>query len=290
MEMKVKDVFEKSVNFLRDRNIESPRLETELLLASVLKTDRVGIYLKYEAPLTEAEVNSLRELVVRKSKGEPTAYLIREKYFCGRPFEVGPGVLIPRPETELLVEDLLGSLPKENVRRSLNIADLGAGSGCLGISLGLSLPEAFVTLVERAPDAYQYCKKNLEKLIQEQDKARFCIHLGAVEEWEPKVKFDFIVANPPYIDPEDQEVSPLVKKFEPGDALFADNKGLAAIEAWLPVVERILAPQGIVYFEIGYSQGVAVKKLFESRNLFKVVEILPDFNKKDRMIKAVRNG
>src|SRR5687768_12426685 len=117
--MKIKEAFEKSVQFFREKNIENPRFEAELLLASVLKTDRIGIYLKYEAPLTEMETNTFRELVMRKSKGEPTAYLLQEKYFFGRKFKVGPGVLIPRPETEQIVEDVLTFIKQKSFKKNV---------------------------------------------------------------------------------------------------------------------------------------------------------------------------
>jgi release factor glutamine methyltransferase len=290
MGMKVKEVFEKSVQFLRDRNIDSPRLETELLLAFVLKTDRIGIYLKYEAPLGEIEVATLRDLVVRKSKGEPTAYLLGEKYFYGRRFAVGPGVLIPRPETEGIVEDALNEAQKTSLTKSYRIADLGAGSGCIGISLGLSLIGSEIFMIERSEAAIKYAHANIQALVGEKDRQRFKMIPTAVENWHPSEKFNLVVGNPPYIDFEDLDVSPTVKKYEPAEALFAVNSGLGAIESWLDVVVEILAPCGSVYFEIGPKQGTEVKKLFDSKNIFKGIEILTDFNKKDRIVKAVKNG
>ncbi len=288
--MKVKEVFEKSVQFLRERNIESPRLETELLVASVLKTNRIGIYLKYEAPLTEPEVAALRDLVVRKSKGEPTAYLLGEKYFYGRRFLVGPGVLIPRPETEQIIEEAVDYFKNNACLGPMKIADFGAGSGCLGISLGLEFAEADVVMVERSPIAACYCEKNIGSLVGDADRKNFHLFKVAVENWHPDSQFQLIVANPPYIDPSDEDVSPTVKKFEPAEALFAEDLGLSAISSWLNVVEKCLTPNGVTFFEIGHKQGAEVKKLFDSKKIFKAVEILQDFNKKDRIIKAVKNG
>ena len=288
--MKVKEVFEKSVQFLRDRQIETPRLETELLLASVLKTDRIGIYLKYEAPLTEAEIKTLRELVVRKGKGEPTAYILGEKYFYGHCFKVGPGVLIPRPETEMIVEDIVSTLPQMSLPQGLRIVDWGAGSGCIGISLGIVIPNSEVTLIERSSRAYEYCQKNVEALMDEQGRRRVKIINQSVEAWSPHSVYQIIVANPPYIDPSDPDVSPAVRQFEPPEALFANNNGLAAIESWFHKVKEILAPGGLCYFEIGHRQGPAVKTLFEAGNIFCKVEILKDFSNRDRIIKAVKNG
>jgi len=287
--MKVKDVFEKSVNFFRDKNVDNPRFETELLLASILKTDRIGVYLKYEAPLTEFETTSLREMVVRKGKGEPTAYLIGEKYFYNRRFEVGPGVLIPRPETEQIIEETLKHF-KQNQFGFLKIADLGSGSGCLGISLGLEIPNSSVTLIEKSVHAFQYCQKNLKKLVNEENQWRFQLVNHAVEEYTPEQGFHIIVANPPYIAVEDQDVEPTVRSYEPHEALFASDTGIAAISSWLHFVIKFLEPGGICFFEIGYKQGSIVKELFQSKNYFQSVEVIQDFNQKDRIIKAVKYG
>lgn len=288
--MKVKEVFEKSIQFLREKNIETPRLEAELLIAFVLKTDRVGIYLKYEAPLTELEITTLRNLVVRKSKGEPTAYLIGEKYFFGNRLEVGPGVLIPRPETELIVENLLSSDLSDFKTEELRIADFGSGSGCLGLSIGKSIANSKLSLIEKSSTAIKYCEKNLELLFNSEEKKRFELLNIDVINWSPKEQFHIIVANPPYIDTKDTDVSPMVVKYEPAEALFAPKEGLADIINWIALVEKNLLANGIVYFEIGRTQGAKVLELFKSKNIFKKIEILQDFSKMDRIVKAVKNG
>lgn len=288
--MKVKEVFEKSVQFLRDKKIENPRLETELLLAFVLKADRIGIYLKYEAPLTDAEVSQLRELVVRKGKGEPTAYLIREKYFFGRRFNVGQGVLIPRPETEMIVEEVIKELQNGEYGSTPKIVDWGAGSGCLGLTIGLEVPQSHVTLIERSGEAYIYCLENEALLVDSENRQRFQLINSSVESWRPDQQVDVIVANPPYIDFKDPDVAPDVRQFEPREALFAEDEGLATIKSWIAKATECLVPGGICYFEIGHRQGPVVKNLFESGNVFCKVEIMKDFNKLDRIVKAVKNG
>lgn len=341
--MKIKEVFEKSVQFFREKNIESPRLEAELLLASVLKTDRIGIYLKYEAPLTDEETKVLRELVVRKGKGEPTAYLLQEKYFYGRKFKVGPGVLIPRPETEQIIEEALhfiqqhsfknrsnfhngsdealrlsqrsvslsGSSQKESSPdkweegvsgnednfvstlsngTSFKIADLGSGSGCLGLTLGLELPMSEVTLIEKSPQAFEFAKNNFSTLVDEAHRSRFHLENKAVEDFTPPHRFHIILANPPYIGEEDSEIASNVKAFEPHEALFAADQGMAVISSWLKFVVDSLEPSGVSYFEIGHKQGDAVKALFQSKNCFQSVDLIQDFNQRDRIIRAVKYG
>lgn len=299
--MKVKEVFEKSVQFFKEKNIESSRLEAELLLAHVLKTDRVGIYLKYDAPLSEQEIKELRDLVMRRSKGQPSAYLTGEKYFFNRPFGVWSGVLIPRPETELMIEDIINNinlnivssgendnLESESESESYNVADLGSGTGCLGLTLGLHFSDADVFLVERSTRAFQYLEKNFKNLIPEDKQNKFSLINKSVEEWLPSVSFNLIVANPPYIATNDSEIDPLVKKFEPEEALFAQDNGFSAIRSWLDFVVQYLKPGGTCYFEIGHRQGAEASELFSTTSIFEKIEVLKDYSQKDRFIKAIR--
>lgn len=287
--MKVREIFEKSVHFFHEKQINHPRFEAELLLASVLKTDRVGVYLKYETPLNDSEISVLRELVVRKGRGEPTAYLLGEKYFYNRRFEVGPGVLIPRPETEQIVEEVLSFL-KAYPRELLRIADLGTGTGCLGITLGLQTQGSEVTLIEQSEDAHRYAQINLQKLIDEKNKDKFYLIKSSVEAFHSDHRFYVIVANPPYIDFEDSDLQKEVRDYEPPEALFASDGGYAVISSWIQFVVEQLEPGGASFFEIGHNQGLEVKKLFQAKGCFQSVEVLQDFNQKDRIIKAVKYG
>lgn len=288
--MKIKEVFEKTVQFFREKGIEQARLEAELLLSYVIKTDRIGIYLKYEAPMNESEVKQMRDLVMRKSKGEPTAYLIGEKFFYNRKFCVGAGVLIPRPETEQIIESILKQLNKNEFnQKNLKIVDLGSGSGCIGLTLGLELTQSEVFLIEKSKDAFLYLQKNFNMLIHPEDQPRFHLINSSVEEWKIEEKFDVIVANPPYIDSNDLEISAEVKKFEPEEALFSENQGLADIKSWLDFVIKHLSSNGLCLFEIGHKQGEVVSDLFSNTNYFQSVEILKDFSQKDRIIFAIRN-
>lgn len=294
-QMKLKDVFEKSIQFFKERNIENSRLEAELLISHVLKTDRVGIYLKYEAPLSDSEIKVLRDLVMRRSKGEPSAYLTGEKYFFNRPFSVGPGALIPRPETELLVEDAIKSfqLRAESDKSDisdlkLKIVDLGSGTGCIGISLGKHFAQSEIYLIEKSPEAYRYLEKNIQQLISSDKQYLYNAILSSVEDWSSPHLFDLIVANPPYISLDDKAIDPMVKKYEPPEALFAQNNGLSCITSWLNFAIKYLAPGGYCYFEIGYNQGEEVFDLFTKKGVFEKIEVLKDFSHKDRIIKAIK--
>ena len=137
-------------------------MDAEFLIACALGLERMQLYLRHEAPLSESEVSKCRELIRRRSQGEPVAYITEEKGFYGLLFKVGAGVLIPRPESEHLVEAALEFIKKESLPHS-RILDLGAGSGCIGFSILHHHPEATLVSVEKSPAAFKYLKENCEK-------------------------------------------------------------------------------------------------------------------------------
>ena len=151
--MKLKEVLDKSIQFFKDKKFESARLDAELLISHALKLERMQLYLKFDSPLTEKEVSDCREVVRRRSQGEPVAYITEEKGFYGLTFKVGPGVLIPRPETELLVEQALEFI-KQNKLEAPKILDLGAGTGCIGFSILKNIPQATLVCVVQSSEAF----------------------------------------------------------------------------------------------------------------------------------------
>lgn len=161
--MLLKEVLTKSIQFFKDKKIESARLDAELLISHALKIDRISLYVKYEQPLNEAEVQICREYVRRRSLGESVAYIIEEKGFFGEVFKVLPGVLVPRPETEHLVEEVLKFIEKNKIENP-RILDLGAGSGCIGLSILKQVPSATLVSVDVSEIAIQNIKLNLDKL------------------------------------------------------------------------------------------------------------------------------
>lgn len=280
--MKLKEVFEKSVQFFKDKKLETARLDAEILLSHVLKLDRLQIYLKYEQPLSESEISQCREVVRRRSQGEPVAYITGEKGFYGAEFVVGPGVLIPRPETELVVEKALEYIKQKKIANP-RILDLGAGTGCIGLSILLQHAGASLVSIEKSPAAFPYLQKNRTALNLVE---RSVAHCTDVMNFETAEKFDIIVANPPYIDRQDPAVQDAVKKFEPDEALFAPAAGYQDISNWSKKFHQSLSKPGLMLFEIGYQQGGETKRLFSEENFFSHVAILKDLAGLDRVIKA----
>lgn len=282
--MKIKDVFEKSVQFFKDKKIDTARLDAELLLAYALKIERVQIYMKYEQPLSETEVGICRELVRRRAAGEPIAYIIGEKGFYGESFSVGPGVLIPRPETELIVEQALEFI-KKNALISPRILDVGAGSGCIGFAILKNCSGATLKSIEKSEKAFKYLKLNQEKLGLAERSHVLCADILASQ--FKTGEFDIIVANPPYIAKSDPQTEAMVHKFEPHEALYAEGEGFEDLVAWAHKCRSSLKQPGMMLFEIGHQQGPKMKDVFESMRGFKEVKVLKDLSGLDRVIKSI---
>lgn len=282
--MKLKDVFEKSVQFFKDKKIENPRRDVELLIAHALKIERVQIYLRYEQPLSEAEIQNCREVIRRRGLGEPLAYITQEKGFFGQMYFVGEGVLIPRPETEMIVEEALAFL-SSNAISSPKILDLGAGTGCIGFSILLGHENATLVSVEKSEIAFKYLSVNQERLAL---KERSQLILADVMNLDLEQKFDIIVANPPYIAENDIQTEVNVKKFEPHLALFSANNGLQALYGWSQKVRNHLNKPGMMLFEMGYQQGPRLKQHFESFEQFSSINILKDLSGHDRILKGIQ--
>jgi release factor glutamine methyltransferase len=288
--MILKEVLDKTITFFKQKNFETPRLDAELLIASGLGLERIQLYLKYDQPLKDPELEKLRELVKRRTLGEPIAYILGHKEFYKSNFKVNSSVLIPRPETESLVEitnDLVEKKIKENttseIENKISILDLGSGSGCIAVSIAKENEDVEVYAVEKSPEAFLVLQenvtlnecKNIKTINQDAENEKEVIA-------ESVSKFDFIVSNPPYIDIEDVEVDAAVKKFEPHEALFAAEKGFYFIDSWIQKYSPYLKPGGIFIFEMGYKQGDILLKKYLDKNLFSEIKVLKDLSGKDR--------
>lgn len=286
--MKLKEVLDKTVGFFKEKKIETPRLDAEILFSEVLGfKNRVDIYLQYEKPLKEDELQRCRDVVRRRASGEPVAYILGKKDFYGYSFAVGPGVLIPRPETELLVEKAIRWI-QENKIESPIILDLGCGSGCIGLSLLKEIQHAKLIAVEKSTEAAMVAKANVESLGLS---GQVEIIVGPSEEVSfSNESFDLILANPPYISITDSQVQEDVRKFEPAMALFSERDGLECLETWSKRATPWLKKKSFMGFEMGYQQGNKMKEHFENFEKFDAVTIVKDFAGLDRHIIGVCNG
>lgn len=282
--MKLSEVLSKTIQFFKDKNFDSARLDAELLIAHALKIPRIQLYVKYDAPLTEAETTLCRDYVRRRIAGEPVAYITQEKGFYGLTFKVKSGVLIPRPETEQIVDEVLADV-KKNPTDEIRILDLGAGTGCIGLTLIKNIPTAKLVSVEKSESAFQVLQSNAESL-NVLDRCELIHQDINTLNWQTLGKFNYIVSNPPYIAMNDPLVETNVRKFEPNEALFAEDNGYSLLKLWSKQAAPLLLPNGLMLFEMGHEQGPEMKKYFSDLAQFSQIEILKDLSGLDRIIKA----
>lgn len=288
--MQIKEILQKTTDFFRNKGFDSPRLETELLISSALRWERMRLYLNHEYPLTEEELNACREFVKRRATGEPVAYIVGHKGFYKHSFKVTPAVLIPRPETESLVEEAL-TWAKKNCAQA-RVVDLGTGSGCVGISVLAELPDAKLLAVDISDAALAIAQTNAEE-IGVNDRSTYLnkdaamLDASVVKSTLGELA-DIVLANPPYIAQDDPDVQDSVRKFEPGVALFSDENGFSHIRAWARTAARIARPGAFIMFEIGHEQGARAKEIFAATTDYENVQIVKDLAGLERFIRATR--
>ncbi|ELQ5980559.1 peptide chain release factor N(5)-glutamine methyltransferase [Cronobacter sakazakii] len=253
---------------------ESPRRDAEILLAFVTGRTRTVILAFGETALTDDEHARLDALLARRAAGEPVAYLIGQREFWSLPLEVSPATLIPRPDTECLVEQALARLPATPCR----ILDLGTGTGAIALALASERPDCHVTALDIIPEAVALAKRNAQRLGIDNVTVLQSHWFSALTD----VRFSLIVSNPPYIDGDDPHLSQGDVRFEPKSALVADNAGLADLETLVTEARRFLEDNGWLMLEHGWQQGEAVRELF-TRAGYQAVETCRDYGGNERL-------
>lgn len=257
----VREMVELGRAFLAKKGVEPAKREAELLVAHALGLDRLGLFLVLERPLEREEIVRGREFLTRRGKREPTAYVTGQREFYGRTFKVGPGVLVPRPETELLVDRARAHAAG---RAGLACLDLGTGSGCLAITLALELAEACVTASDLSARALAYARENASELAAS-------VEFLEGDGLAPVAgrRFDLVLSNPPYVDPAQRAtLAPEVAGFEPPEALFAPA---GAPDHWALELARAarerLAPGGLLLVELGHDQAPRLRAPLQALGL-----------------------
>jgi len=249
----LREAFRLAAERLERHGISNPRLNAEVLLCHCLTVDKTYLYTHDERALTPAEEQTLEDSVYERISGVPTQYIVGRQEFFGRYFTVNPSVLIPRPETEFIVETALELQPPAGSR----IIDVGTGSGCIGVTLALELADARVMLTDVSFEALRVAQLNARQLGA--SVAFACMDLLDATAGP----FDFIVSNPPYVSR--REASRLqieVREHEPEVALYGDDEGLAAFRRLVPSAEQMLRPGGYLIAEIGFGMEERVLNLF----------------------------
>ncbi|MFZ5946375.1 MAG: peptide chain release factor N(5)-glutamine methyltransferase [Stygiobacter sp.] len=280
--LNVLDAINLSSTYLEKKNISSPRLNAELLLAEVLSCKRIDLYLSFDRPLTEHEINDYREFIRRRGNHEPLQYIIGKAEFYGNEFIVNENVLIPRPETEILVDEVIA----KNVNSSsLKILDVGTGSGIIAVSLAKELITANFDAFDVSEEAVNIALKNAS-LNGVSDKINFFV--ADIFNYEGNNDYyDIIVSNPPYISHEDYNNLEIdVKEYEPKISLTDLQDGLTYYKTIINKSSKWLKKDGYLFFEIGYNQGKDVENLMNE--YFYDIKVVKDFQNYDRVIYGVK--
>jgi release factor glutamine methyltransferase len=260
------------------------RAEARVLLAHVLQRGKSWLMAHGDEIVPEDVSVRVQDLFLKRRNGEPIAYLLGVKEFYGRSFRVGPGVLIPRPETELLVDWGLEVLHSNSSNRNFTALDLGCGSGCIGLSLALEaeqlgLPLDQITLVDLAPEAITFSQRNaLELGVLQLASTGLTVLQGSwFAPFDPSQRFDLIVSNPPYIRLGDPHLVQGDLRFEPAQALSSGESGLQAMAQIIAEAMAFLKPEGRLLLEHGYDQAEALQALLREHGYLNI-ETRPDLS------------
>jgi release factor glutamine methyltransferase len=276
----VLEIIKKTTDFFAAKGIESPRLNAELLIGHALGLKRMQLYLAFERPLPESELEAIRPLVRRRAQHEPLQYIMGETEFSGLKLKVDRRALIPRPETEQLVEHVTKACANSSPTR---ILDLGTGSGAIALALAHSFPAARVVAIDRSEDALALARENAVSTGLE---SRVAFHFSNWFESVPGGPYDVIASNPPYLSSDETaQTSPEVREFEPMAALVAEGDGLADLASIIAAAPRYLAPGGLLALETGIEQRERLLTLAESAG-FSRREVRQDLTGRDRFLLA----
>jgi release factor glutamine methyltransferase len=275
----VLEAIQKSAEFLAKRDIESPRLQAELLLAHHLKMPRMKLYLNFERALSAEETDSYREMIKRRGLREPLQHIAGTTSFCGFEIMVNRHALVPRPETEILAERGWTFL---TALGSATAWDMGTGTGCIAIALAAKSPNAKIIATDISPDALALAKANAEKNNVHVEFSQGDGFAAAPKE----TRFDLIISNPPYIPAAEIEtLQPEVRDFDPRAALDGGADGLDFYRMFAARAKPFLKPAGKIMLEFGDGQAPAIRALFENEKWI-VEEIKSDYSQRLRILMA----
>ena len=275
------DIFNKSVDYLKKNGVPSPLLDTEYIFSDVLKVSRNTLKYSMSREIKEEDKDKIREmLVLRAKKRKPLQYILGEWEFYGLPFKVSEGVLIPRADTEILVEQCIQLMREVE---EPNILDIGSGTGAISIAIANELKSSSVTGIDINEKAIELANKN--KTLNRIKNINF-VKSNLFENLDKDFKYDLIVSNPPYISKEEYEtLMPEVKNYEPQNALTDLGDGLYFYREISKLAGEYLKDTGYLAYEIGYNQAKDVTKILQNNN-FDILSVMKDYGGNDRVVIA----
>ena len=276
--MKALDVIKIGSNLLKEKKISSHILDSEILLSKALKKSREKILINLDQEINKKKISIFKEYLTRRSKREPIAYILNEKEFFSKKFYVNKNTLIPRPETEILIEKLIKIFKKKRI----SILDIGTGSGCIIISLIINLKDSLGEGIDISKKAILVARKNASKY---KILSRIKFKTKSIDNLFGK-RFDLIVSNPPYIEKKSiKNLSEDIKRFEPIMALDGGNDGLDLIKKVIYKSKEILKVNGTLALEIGNEQIKKVSKILIDNN-FRIKHVIKDYKNNVRCLIA----
>ncbi len=264
---------------------DSPRLDVEILLAHILQKDRTFLFTWPETELTVEQEDTFIALFDRRLRGEPVAHIIGQREFWSLPLFVNNTTLIPRPDTELVVETVLNLFASDMHNQPRHVLDLGTGTGAIVLALAHEKKYWHCVGVDNQPEAVLLAQKNCQHLHIQNVEIRQSDWFSAIEETD----FDVIVSNPPYIAADDPHLQQGDVRFEPMGALVADNQGLRDIENIVQQARHYMRPNGWLLIEHGYQQGQTVRQLFEQSG-YVAITTLRDLSDNERVTMGKKTG
>ncbi|MDG1897239.1 MAG: peptide chain release factor N(5)-glutamine methyltransferase [Fuerstiella sp.] len=281
----VQRILQWTTDFLRQKDVESPRLEAELLLAHARDCQRIRLYTDFETPLSDKERARMRDFVTRRAGREPLAYITGQKEFYGRDFSVGRGVLVPRPETETLIDVCLEQIPAD---RPTRVCEVGFGSGCIAVTLAKQRPVLSVLATDISVEALSYATENVSNHDVDRQVTLFQGDSFSPLPAGQSQRFDGIVSNPPYIrEDELASLSPEVAVHEPHIALVSGEDGLHLVSRLITEALDWLTEDGWIILEVDPAQCDPVTRLFIEAG-FDKTSIHKDLSGNDRVVFAAR--
>ncbi|MDY6951623.1 MAG: peptide chain release factor N(5)-glutamine methyltransferase [Thermodesulfobacteriota bacterium] len=280
-----------TTDYFKSHQIEHPRAASEILLAHALGMARVDLYIQYDRPLEPQELEVFKGFIQRRLKREPVAYIVGEKGFWSLDLTVTPDVLIPRPETETLVEAALSLLPPEGPSRPLRILDLGTGSGAVAIALATERAGHRYYAIDSSYKAVAVAQHNAQRHGVEGDISFFQGHWFEALQEDRGRGFDLIVSNPPYVSQQDYETLPSeISQYEPPQALDGGADGLDAIRLIIEKAPGHMASGGWLLLEMGYDQAASIERLMAASGAYRDVSVIKDYSGLDRVVRARGEG
>lgn len=273
--------------YFSENGIENPRLDAEVLLAHSLRTNRLRLYLNYDKPILKGELREYKKLIKRRIRREPLQYITGYQEFWSLNLKVTKGVLIPRPETEILVEEALKTFPQnESFDKTINILELGTGSGAVAIALAKELQRGSIVATDISDIAIKTARENA-KVHGLEEQITF-LKGSLFEPVRERIgTFNLVISNPPYIPIEDfRDIQPEVRDFEPRISLNGGKEGLKFYRQIFSQIGRYLAKDGWVILELGKGQAEKVTRLIELTGEFNPTSIVKDFSGIERVVKA----